>query len=557
MATAEEVLKAEDRLKAGRTPHESDWRDLGEYLLPTRSMAITGMMPGAKITTKVFDSEGLTAPKMLSSSLHGNLTNPSALWFALEMRQPELNLLNEVQDWLEDTSVRAHAALRASNFTNEVASAYEDLPVFGPCALFQDVIPPPRPGLLPEQLFTALPIGTYYIAENHKGRVDTLYYRLNMSIRAIRQRWGERKMGKDLNDLYMKDRDQTVPILHAVYPRSDRNYESRTARNMPFTSCWVYPDKKQLIDESGYPEFPGSVCRWSRQAGEPYGRGQGHLALPDIRTLNRSVELNLMDWALDIAPPLFEIDRAVKGDLRWEPRARNVVTQREAVFTVKTGSNRQRTEVEWDRLEKKIQRIFFVDRLLAMLPTENPTYQTAFEFAKRMQQEFLLIGPAYGRITGELLGPIVERTVRVLERSGGLLPLPAALQASPDADMDIRYVGPLARAQEAEKLTGISQKNIWLQNVITVTGDQTIADNWDFDAEAAVVSRGFGVPASVTRGRDAVAKIRQVRAQQQAQAAQMQALQQVAQAAGQAAPMIKALRQAPPPGAQIATQGGP
>jgi len=543
-ADVKALLARWDRLDADRrTNWDADFLELANYLLPTRAMAINLTIPGVRITRQLFDSEGITAPTLLASSLHGNLSNPSTKWFTFYVTPEELNEDNAVQDWLEAVARRVTRVLDSSNFHYEIGETYLEGPVFGTAAIIEEEETAATPGLPPRPLFTALPIGTYGISENEKGRVDVLFYQSVMTVRACLREWGEANHA-DLQEKVTEKPDDLVTLLHAIYPRNDRDerYGRRDRRNKPFASCWVDVERKHIIREGGYEEFPGAVWRWRKQPGETYGRGQGHLALPDIKTLNREVELLLQGLALDIAPPLFELDRTVVGDLLWEPLARNVVRDKQGVWTLPSGVRYDVAKMSFDRLETKIRKIFFVDQIQALPPsTQGPSYMTAFEVAKRVEQEFKLLGPAYGRVTGELHAPIIERTARMLVRAGGLPPPPPGLRM-PGVEMHIKYLGPMARAQEAETLTGIAQKNLWVQTVLQMNpNDQSVLDNFDFDQEALVVARGYGVPASVTRGKDAVEQIRQQRIQAQAAQQQKMDLMAVAEGAGKAAPMVQAL----------------
>ena len=231
------------------------------------------------------------------------------------------------------------------------------------------------------------------------------------------------------------------------------------------------------------------------------------------------------------------------GDLLWEPLARNVVRDPKGVWTMPSGVRWDVAKLSFDRLESKIRKIFFVDQIQALPPsTQGPSYMTAFEVAKRVEQEFKLLGPAYGRVTEELHRPLIERTVRMLGRSGALPPPPPALRG-PGIEMQIKYLGPMARAQEAETLTGIAQKNLWMQSILQMNpNDPSVLDNFDFDQEALVVARGYGVPASVTRGKDAVQRIRAQRAEAMAQEKQKAELMALAEGVGKAAPMVKAMQ---------------
>jgi hypothetical protein len=72
-----------------------------------------------------------------------------------------------------------------SNFQQEIFELYHDLITFGTAAMFieedeEDFIK-----------FSTRHIDEVYIAENDKGRIDTIYRRFNLSARAVVQKFGD------------------------------------------------------------------------------------------------------------------------------------------------------------------------------------------------------------------------------------------------------------------------------------------------------------------------------------------------------------------------------
>jgi hypothetical protein len=68
-------------------------------------------------------------------------------------------------------------------------------------------------------------------------------------------------------------------------------------------------------------------------------------------------------------------------------------------------------------------------------------------------------------------------------------------------------------------------------------------DYLDSDGLAKYIQKTLGLPAKVMRSDAEVSQIRKQRQQQQQQAAEQQQMMQEAQAAGSAAPMVKAVQQ--------------
>ena len=75
--------------------------------------------------------------------------------------------------------------------------------------------------------------------------------------------------------------------------------------------------------------------------------------------------------------------------------------------------------------------------------------------------------------------------------------------------------------------------------------DQSIMDHVDFDGLVKNVTRSLGVPATVLRGENEVVQLREQRAEQQAAEQEVQQARMAAEAAGDAAPALRAVSDDP------------
>ena len=158
---------------------------------------------------------------------------------------------------------------------------------------------------------------------------------------------------------------------------------------------------------------------------------------------------------------------------------------------------------------------------------------TATEVLERAREKGALLSPTMGRQQSEMLGPMIEREIDLLSQQGLLPPLPDALIEA-DGEFDIEYDSPLSRSQRSEEAAG------WLRTLeaaiayANTTQDVSVLDHFDTDVIYPALGEINAMPASWTRGEDAVMAIREGRAQQQQQ-------QQMLDAAPAAAGMVKAL----------------
>jgi hypothetical protein len=293
-----------NRLLAARGPWEALWQDLASYLTPNKSMILTKRSPGSKTTELVFDGTGERSLRRLAANMHGSLTSASLKWFSLKMRDNDLNKYKTVRMYLEDTVNRMLNTFNQSNFGSEGQELYLDLGGFGTGSLFTEEVTPGAGQKFGGIRVTALPMGSYVIDEDPYGRVDVLMRSISMTARNLVAKFPDAPFPDYLKRKAEEPRDTPYEVIQAIYPRKDGKSTPKTVeRELAYASCYVLLKDKILLSESGFHEFPAPTPRWSKVAGETWGRGPGHLALPDVKTLNRLVELSLKAAAKAVDPP--------------------------------------------------------------------------------------------------------------------------------------------------------------------------------------------------------------------------------------------------------------
>ena len=216
-----------DRLSGRRQNWETHWQEVADYMLPRKADITKRRSRGDKRMEKIFDSSPLQALELLASSLHGMLTNPSTPWFTLRFKQLEEINDDEAKLWLEEATEVMYKAFNRSNFQQEIFELYHDLITFGTAAMF---IEEDDDDLLK---FSTRHIDEIYIAENQKGKIDTIFRRFNMTSRALVQKFGT-NVSKDVSSISVKNPYEEISIIHAVYPRNDFNPNKKDKKNIPF-----------------------------------------------------------------------------------------------------------------------------------------------------------------------------------------------------------------------------------------------------------------------------------------------------------------------------------
>lgn len=459
-----------DGLKSSpeRTQVETHCQDVADVISPRKATFTGHRTPGSKRMSYVLDSTGITANDLLAAGLHGLATNPATKWFSLRIvgqkvpgpngKMIDINEVPEVQEYLSNVEEVMWQRIYqpGSNFTTSLHECYLDLGAFGTSVLF--VGQRDDGGLM----FQDRSLSECLIAENDEGRVDTVF---RCTPYTVRQLWQMRKTktnpeGWDLSDKVKQmweeqQWDATVNVVHAVYPREEREYGAKGKENMPWASCYFEYDTGHQLEMGGFPEFPYLVARWSKFGSEIYGRSPGMTALPDVKMLQAMelAKIKLLQKAAD--PPMWLKDDGLVGGQRSVPGGITYFrgNPNEGVMLQPVSlQGIQALIADQEQLRQRILRTFYAD-IMRMLD-QKTQQMTAFEVAQRTGETMRLLGPLIGRLEGEMLGPLIERVFGILSRQN-LLPVPP--EAIQGAEFSVEYVSPIATAQKQSAMNGIMQ----------------------------------------------------------------------------------------------------
>lgn len=527
----EYVKKRLTSMEGNRHNWESHWQEILDYVMPRKADVTTVRAKGEKRTEVLFDSTAITANTLLAASLQGTLTSPSLPWFSIKLRDKLKNEDHKTKMWLEDTARRMYDTFNDTNFNTEVHEMYLDLTSIGTgCLLVEEN----KKGFLEGGIhFKTLHINEYYIQENVNGYVDTVYRKYKLSARQALQEFGEDNLGEKLIEAAKTKPEKEFVFIHAVEPSEDyKRATGKVATKLKYHSCHVCQEDKMVVRTGGYSEFPYLVPRWSKATGETYGRSPSYNALPDIKTLNKAVEIGLKAWAKAIDPPLLVQDDGVIGRVRTTPAGITVIRNDGAVKPLQIGSNWQITDMKETQLRTAIRQAYYSDQL----QLQDGPQMTATEVQVRYELMQRLLGPTLGRFQSEFLNPLIERVFGIMFRAEGLLPPPDSIQ---DTKVDIEYVGPLARSQRMEEAQAIDRLYAMAANVAQI--DPSIMDNINHDEAVRLRAKLLGVPAEILVSRDDVAEKREAQQMAAQQQQMMMAQQQQAQTGKMQAEAAKAV----------------
>ena len=530
----ENIIRHSETLfrSAERTQAEERWKEISEFVLNNQfsSFESSGGIPatnyagstsnssaGSKTTQRLFDNTAGQAAQDLASAFQGTLTNPATVWSRLRFADEDLNNNDDAVTWLEEANRIMHNKFNESNFDSEIAKGYQSFVVFGSMVL-----------LLEENeslgfRFTAIHLANVAWAENKDGLVDTICHKFRLTARQAVQKWGP-KVHPEITKCLEKNPEQEFTFLHCIKPRENFEEGLVEGKKRPIASIYIDVEHRVEVHETGFYEMPVLVGRWSLTPGERYGRGPGHIAIPEVRTLNKAKELSLRAYAKAIDPPMLANQRDVFGPLNLNPGTISLVKDRNGIGPIPSAARIDVMQIKDEDSKAAIRASFYIDKLL--LPPRTETGEmTAFEISQRIEQMQRVLGPVLSRLNFELLNPLVTRSFRVLLRTDQLPPLPDIL-VERGVNVDIIFVNQLARAQQIQDVNTIQQ---WVQGLAVIAQMKPeIIDNINEDEIAKHSAKILGVPEDVVKNDKEVEGLRQQRAQQAQQAQMLEAGVQVA-----------------------------
>lgn len=530
---SQNILKLLEKLKGDRANWESHWKDIAEYIVPNKDNVYgNDKTQGEKKFNELYDGTAIHSNELLGSALHGMLTNPTNPFFGLSSGDVGIDKQDEVRKWFQKCTRVMHDVLNNSNFQTEIHEVYLDQGSFGTSVLFtdeddEDVV-----------RFMAHTIFQVWIAENYKGVVDTVIREFKKSMKDILQEFGEDWLKQDpMLENMKRDLQKEHCIVHAVYPNNEYNPQAEDKTKKPFVSCYLLKDSKVVLREKGYDTFPYAVPRWTKIAGEVYGRSPGMKSLPDTKMINQMMKVTIRSAQKIVDPPLMAPDDGITGGVKTQPGAINYYRagSSDRIEPLATGARIDFGFQIMEDVRTRIRSAFFIDQLQLR---EGPQ-MTATEVMQRTEEQLRLLGPILGRQHNELLKPLIERVFDICFKRN-LFPQPPKVlleMAAKGKKLTVQYSSMIARAQKTAELDSISRLFQIAAPLFQV--DPKVAQYIDTDGALKHIAHSLSLPFELIREDNQVKKIRSAEAEATQQAAQQQQEMAGADMLAKAGPVIQ------------------
>jgi hypothetical protein len=512
MPVTEKLKDARDIVKhlegERQRTEDQDAKIISEYLLPHR-----GFWPsdGDDKTTilqrgkKNINPAATLSLERAAGGLTVGMTPEGLPWF--ELRTPDKKLMEApgVREHLSDRTEKIGAILREGGFYQSIYEFNIELLGFPGTLLYGDSSQ--------EKIvrFESCTFGTYAIALDDEGNLDTVVRRIKRSAKQLKKKYGEDKLSQSTKELLKTAPYTLVDIIHLVRPREDREHGKIDSKNMKYQSI-IYEessandgaDVKDILSESGYHEMPYFFGVYSRCGGSEYGMSPGHLLIGHTKQLNETERQKLIALQKIIAPPMKK-PANFKGRLDVGPNAENAVSSADPkgvspLYEVPV----QGYQYALQEIQDVMQRIAAVAKadLFYDLPAEmRPKDMTATEYMERKRERMQQIAPVVSIYEPYVLDKVIERVHNVLDRMGAFgEPPPVLVEAGA---IKIEYVSTVAKAlrqvgAEATRSLLLDVKGL-AEIQVMGGGRATVLHKIDFAQAVDEIASGVGAPARIVR----------------------------------------------------------
>lgn len=516
---AQQVMTRMQQLVQAKTPWNGIYQDIADYVLINREDMKQTKSDGKEQGRVVYDDTPLASLQLFVDGIYGYMVSPSIQWFRLAMGDPVVDENPEVKAWLQDTEARLYSAFRESNFYDVVRGFIEDGVGIGTGVMYAEEDIDNR-----RISFSSLHPGEVFVAQNKYGKVDTLYRKFKITARQVVQRFGEDKVSQSLKETYKNNADTEVWIVHAVYPRKDRDTTKQDNVNMPYISAWVEPSSEalssgHLLDEGGFIDFPYIVWRYKTTGKEIYGRCPAMDALVSIKKLNKMSKSLIARAQLEAEPP-WNINSEDEGNVEYRPRGKNYYSDPlKKIEPITIGGSYSVSAEERQGMREQVESHFRTEVFFALSRTERDI--TATQAIGIQAEQAAILAPSLGRMTSEGFSPIIDRMFALELSAERIAPPPPALLAyieETGQQISVVYLGPLVQAQQKHFATAGIQRGIEGVLPIMEIQPESVIDRIDWDEVTQETLEASGFPQTAIKTDEQVAEIRQARqAQQQAQ----------------------------------------
>ena len=514
----------ENSFNSAERSHKQDaWALLSKYVLNKKHFISSDILKKTYHKNELMSTKAVVANQTLADILYSLSVSASNDWLDVSFDNKEWNNSKQKKIQLDKLVQLFYSQLNSDKFHPQIIEVYKLFTGLGSACLY--IGDKRQLGEVGFQgfKFDAMNIGTLAWQENGNHEIDTLYRKFELTARELVSLFPNVKNENVLKSAEDGIVDTKFLVYNIVRPRElgvklEEESELLKPEDRPFLDIMILKDGLEVLHEDGHYEFPFVIPRCSVSAEELYGTSRGEIGLPAIIGLDRLKWLELKAVELSILPPILTTDKNLIQNFELVPRKIITVSELESLAPFQLPDNIRLKDLEIEKLEMDIEKLYFLDKLVLPPRTETGE-QSIFELELRVKQSQEVLGSVIVQIR-EMMSKIAQITFAILLRG-----LKQQKIGDPDIDslitsikeskvnIELNFVGPLAKNQQINALTKL--RSFVQDHLVYKNAFPTILDKIDQDKISEIEAEIYSINPEVLREDKKVQEIRDKRAKAQ------------------------------------------
>lgn len=456
---------------------EGEWcdnhRDIIDFIQPQRGQFwLTDTNRGRRGDTRVINNCAWDYGRKLAAAMDTGITSEAREWFVVGTENPQDAQDHGVREYCHEFQEALYAFISKAGWYAPNRNVYLDL--IGPGTGLMLIESDDKNGAR----CTHVPVGSYRIAVDSAGEVNTVVRRFVYSAAQMAQEFGLEKCSQAVQKAVREKKAQAAKftVLHVIRERQSYDPEKLDAKNKPWASYWLEIGAGQvtgqsllyqtndpigpsgLLRESGYDSCPFYCPRWDSVGLNAYGTDSpGWMTVGDVKAL-QDLELGEATLqALIMDPPMTEPDGLKDGSMT--PGARipipsDAKVKYETAYEVPPAAVEVADKVI-ERYERRIARAMYSDILFLLSADQSAQKDTAEAIRGKKEERLLQLGGVFARVSRELRKALIR--LASLASAKGLLPKPPQDLLQRRVAIKLDFTNPLVTAQRAVGAQALAQ----------------------------------------------------------------------------------------------------
>ncbi len=445
------------RLEEVRKPAEAQLTELIDLLLPSSTPFVSSGEEGEETGTELYLSDPVRYLRTCADGVMGAMVSPHFRWFGYAMANRLLRGDDQVNQWLQECEEHMYYMFRSkSNLYSVNPPHFRYALGLGNSVLlrYEDI----KSG---RHVFTCPHPRESYWLEDYLGRALPYHRLYTKTVADIVVKFDKSKMSKAFNKAVDEHRDyEEFRLLHCIYAADDPIFNGTDIKtNRPYMEFYLEYDAPEIevpkpIRQAGYFTNPVNPWRLEKSDDEVYGRGIGHLALPDIRGANELRAAVITGIHKEVDPPILATG-GLRGRIKKNPGGETYIDRGEYEAAPNLPRELLTRPVNYaairdfeERAALALREWFSVDYFLQLSNlAQQGAPPTATQILGMADEKAILLIGRVGRFDSDCFDNLMK-SVFYTEYAAGRLPPPPQIVLDAGGDLpEVEYLGPLAQAQ--------------------------------------------------------------------------------------------------------------